>query len=68
MTAKEALKARIDELSEEEAAEWLARIEWESSDMETLSDEELAQLRAAEREFAAGESVDAEVVLRKLGL
>lgn len=68
MTAKEALRERIDRLSEEEAAEWLARMEWEASEAETLTDEEMAQVVTAEREFADGEWVSGEEVFRKLAL
>lgn len=65
---KDALKERIDQLSEEEAAEWLARMEWEATDTETLTEEELARVLAAEDEFAEGKSANGEEVFRKLGL
>jgi hypothetical protein len=68
MTAKQALRERVERLSEEEAAEWLARFEWESTETETLTDEEMDRVLAAEREFAEGESVGGEEVFRKLGL
>ncbi len=68
MTAKEALRERIDRLSESEAAEWLARIEWESTETETLTDEEVAEVLAADREIAGGRSVEGEEVFRRLGL
>jgi hypothetical protein len=68
MTAREALKERIDSLTEEEAAEWLARMEWEAAETETLTDEEMSQVLAAEDEFAGGDSVSGEEVFRKLGL
>ncbi len=68
MTAKQTLRERVERLSEQEAAEWLARIEWESTESEALTDEEMAQVLAAEREFAEGKSVSGEEVFRKLGL
>lgn len=68
MTAKQALRKRIDRLSEEEAAEWLARMEWESTDTETLTREEMDDVLSAEREFAEGKSVSGDEVFRKLGL
>jgi len=68
MTAKQALRDRVERLSEEEAAEWLARFEWESTETETLTDEEMARVLAAEREFSEGKSVGGEEVFRKLGL
>ncbi len=68
MTAKQALRERVERLSEEEAAEWLARFEWESTETETLTDEEMDRVSAAEREFAEGKSVGGEEVFRKLGL
>lgn len=68
MTAKEALKERVDRLSEDEAAEWLARMEWESTATETLTGDEMARVLAAERELAEGQSADGDEVFRKLGL
>jgi hypothetical protein len=67
MTAREALKERVSRLSEEEAAEWLARMEWESTEAETLTPAEMAQLEAAEREFANGESIGGDEVFKELG-
>jgi len=68
VTAKEALRERIDRLSEDEAAEWLARMEWESTETEALTDEEMAEVLAADREIAEGKSVEGEEVFRRLGL
>lgn len=68
MTAKQALRKRIDRLSEEEAAEWLSRMEWESTDTETLTREEMDDVLSAEHEFAEGKSVSGDEVFRKLGL
>lgn len=68
MTAKQTLRERVERLSEQEAAEWLARIEWESTESEALTDDEMAQVLAAEREFAEGKSASGEEVFRKLGL
>ncbi len=68
MTAKEAVKERVDKLSEDEAAEWLARIEWESTEFEELTAEEWELVRQAEREIERGETIPAEEVYRELGL
>lgn len=68
MTAKEALKERVDQFSEDEAAEWLARIEWESTEFEELTPEEWELVKEAEAEIARGEVVPAEAVYRELGL
>lgn len=68
MSARQALRDYIDRLSEEEAAELLARIEWESSEVETLTNDEIEELKASEEEFARGEYSDAEDVFRRLGL
>ncbi|MGI8925755.1 MAG: hypothetical protein ACR2HN_03800 [Tepidiformaceae bacterium] len=68
MTAKQAPRDRIRRFSEEEAAEWLARIEWESTETETLSEDEMTALLAADREISAGNFVDGEEALRRLGL
>jgi len=68
MTAKQALHERIEHLSEDEAEELLARLDWESTETETLTEEELAEVLAGKREVAAGESVDGEEVFRRLNL
>ena len=68
MSAKQALRDRIERLSEEEAAELLARIEWESTEVETLSEAELKELAESEEEFSRGEASDAEDVYRRLKL
>ena len=68
MTSKDALKERVDQLSEREAAAWLSRLEWEFGDADELSEPELADLREAERDVAAGHVVDGERLLRKLGV
>lgn len=68
MTAKEALRERVERLSEEDAAEWLAPMDWESSGTGTLTDDEMTAVLATQREMADGKSVGGEEVLRKLGL
>ena len=59
MTAKEALKERIDSLTEEEAAELLDRLEWESTEEEILTPEQWARVQEGERQIALGDVVDA---------
>ncbi|MBE0610229.1 MAG: hypothetical protein IH609_12680 [Dehalococcoidia bacterium] len=68
MTAKEALRNRIDRLTEDQAAEWLARMEWESTEFEHLTDAERAEVRESQAEYERGEALDGEKVLRDLGL
>lgn len=68
MTAKEALHDRIEELTDEEAEELLARIEWEATEEEELSDDELAAAQSGFDEIARGDSVDGSKLLRHLGL
>jgi len=68
MTAKEALRERIDSLTEDEAAELLDRLEWESTAEETPTPEQVALLLAGEAEFEAGEFVDGEAFLPAHGL
>jgi hypothetical protein len=68
MTAREALLERVGQLSEEDAAEWLARMEWESTEFEELTAEEWELVKDAEEEIARGETVPAEEVYRELGL
>ncbi len=68
MTAKQALHERIEHLSEEEAEELLARLDWESTETETLTDEEMEEVLAGKREIEAGDWVDGEEALRRLRL
>jgi hypothetical protein len=68
MTAKEALKEHVDTMTEEEAQELLWRLEWESTEEETLTDEEMAEVLEGEREIEAGLGEDLETVLRRLDL
>lgn len=68
VTAKQALRERVEHLSEDEAAEWLARMEWDSTDSESLTDEQLQDVLAGKREIADGESVDGEELFRRLKL
>lgn len=69
MTAKEALRERIDLLTEEEeVAELLDRLEWESAQEEIPTSEQVDQLLAGEAEFAAGEFRDGAEFLRARGL
>ena len=68
MTAKQALRERVENLSEDEAAEWLSRMEWEATESETLTEEELAEVLAGKHEIALGDSVDGEEVFRRLNL
>ena len=68
MTAKEALPTRIDDLSEEEAAELLAQIEWDATEEEELTPEEIALLDEVKTQFERGEVFDGEKLLRELGV
>ena len=68
MTAKEALHDRIEELTDEEAEELLARIEWEATEEEELSDDELALLEEGNADFARGDTSDGDAFLKRLGL
>ena len=68
MTAKEVLKERIDSLTEEEAAELLDRLEWESIEEEILTPEQWARVQEGERQIAAGDVVDASAFMRTVGM
>ena len=68
MTAKEVLKERIDSLTEEEAAELLDRLEWESTEEEILTPEQWARVQEGERQIAAGDVVDASAFMRTVGM
>ena len=68
VTAKEALRERIDLLTEEEANELFDRLERESAEEEIPTSEQVDQLLAGEAEFAAGEFLDGAEFLRARGL
>ena len=68
MTAKEALRERVESLTEDEAAELLDRLEWESSEEEIPTPEQVELLLAGEAECERGEFVDGEAFLRTRGL
>ena len=65
MTAKEALRERIDTLTEDEAAELLDRLEWESSEEEILTPEQWARVQEGERQIADGDVVDASAFMAR---
>jgi hypothetical protein len=68
MTAKEALIERVGQLSEEDAAEWLARLESEDEDEDELSEDELAEALAGRAENERGDSVSATALFARYGL
>ncbi len=68
MSAKEALHVRIERLTEDEAVELLAQLEWDSSEFDELSPDEMAEALAGRQENERGESVDGEDLFRRLGL
>lgn len=68
MTAKETLRKKVDRLTEQQAADWLARMEWESTEVEELTAEEEALVQENQAEYARGESVDGKGLLHELGL
>ncbi len=68
MTAKQALLERIESLSEDEAEELLHRLDWEATEFEVLTDEELKEVLEGEAEIARGESSSLEDVIRRLNL
>ena len=68
MTVKEILHERIDGMSDEAAAELLAQLDWDATDEEELTEEELADVLEGMAQFARGEFVDGEKFLRERGL
>ncbi len=65
MTVKEMLHQIVDTLSEEEAEELLDFLNMRA-DPDTLTDEDLARVEAAEAEIARGEYVTLEDIRRRL--
>lgn len=68
MNAKDALHAHVDALTEEAAAELLAQLEWDATEEEDLTPEEVALLDEANAQFERGEIFDGEKLLRELGV
>ena len=67
MTAKEALLERVYDLSEAEAEELLWRLDWDSTETDTLTPAEFEEVLAGERAIAGGDWVSLEDVKRRLG-
>jgi hypothetical protein len=68
MTNKDKLQKLVEDLSESEAAEAIDFVEWLLADEDSLSAEELAEVKAGEGELARGERVSWDEVKRELGL
>lgn len=68
MNAKDALHAHVDALTEEEAAELLAQIEWDTTEEEELTPEEARAADAGFDEIHRGDFVDGGQLLRRVGL
>lgn len=60
MTAKQALMELVEAMTEEEAEEALAQLEWDAAEFDELTPEEAAEVEAGRAEFSAGAFVDAE--------
>lgn len=68
MTAKQALIERVQDMTEEEASELLAQLEWNAAEFEELTAPELARVERGEAQVARGESIDGEALFRELGI
>lgn len=68
MTVKQALREWIDRMSDEEAAELLAHLEWEAADEDQLTAEDIAAIQQSDEEYRRGEALDGRALLRELGL
>lgn len=68
MTAKQALIERVEEMTEEEAAELLAQLEWDSTEFEVLTPEDAARVEEGFAQIRAGDSIDGAELFRQLGL
>jgi len=65
MTAKEALRQIIDTLSEEAAEDLLDYLNMRA-DPDTLTDDEITELKAAEAEIACGDYLTLEEIQRRV--
>lgn len=69
MTAKQALLEFVETMTEEDAEELLARLEWESSEFDDdPTPEEEAMLAEARTAIAAGDVLSAEELFKELGI
>lgn len=69
MTVKERLHEFIEaRLTDEEAAELLAQLEWDSTEFDELTPEEWEDVKQSREEYARGEYVDGEALFRELGI
>lgn len=68
MTAKQALRERIEALSEEEAEELLHQMDWDATPTEKLTQAEVEDMLEGEAEIARGESSSLRDVLARLKL
>lgn len=68
MTVKQALREWIERMTDEEAAELLAHLEWEAADEDELTPEDLAAIRQSDEEYRRGDALDGKALLRELGL
>jgi hypothetical protein len=66
MTAKEELRQFVDGLDEESAREALDYLRWLKADVELLSSENIASVKAGEEQIARGEYVTLGELERKL--
>ncbi len=66
MTAKQALRELVEDLSEEDAEEMLQRLSWEADPEELLTEGEAAGLRDAIAEGERGATVSGDEVFRSL--
>ena len=67
MTNKERLLKLVNDLNEENAAEAVDFVEWLLRDEDSLSEEELDEVKRGEAELARGERVPWKQVKRELG-
>ena len=68
MTVKEELRALVETMPDEHAAEVLDYARWLAADTDTLTEEEMEEVRAGEAELARGEYVTLDDVLQRHGL
>ncbi len=69
MTAKQLLHERIEELTEEEAIDWLGLFEESRpADREPLTPEEIAHIERGLADLREGRKVPHEEVLRRFGI
>ncbi len=66
MTVKDEMRMLIDVLPEDAATDGMDYLRWLASDVDTLTEEELAEVRLGEADIASGDTITLSELRRQL--